>query len=72
MKLIDNYQHVLRKAWSIRLILIAGTLSGFEMILPLIDERMPRGAFTALSFLVTIAAFVARLLAQQEVHDDQL
>lgn len=68
-KLVDNWRAVLRHAWSIRLIVLAGILSGLEIALPLIDQAVavPRGTFAAMSFVTTAAAFVARLIAQQSV-----
>lgn len=70
MQLIPNWRGVLRRAWSIRLILLGGALSGLEAALPLVDWLpVPPGVFAALSFLVTAAAFVARLLAQSSLGD---
>lgn len=68
MRLIEDRRDVLRKAWSVRLMLVAGALSGAEIALPLLEGfvDMPRGAFAALSGLATAAAFVARLLAQRD------
>lgn len=69
MRLVANWRAVLRYAWSIRLLILAGLLSGAEIALPLIQELLPipRGVFAALSFLTVAAAFVARLIAQQSV-----
>lgn len=66
--LIANWRQVLKRAWSIRLIAIAGLLSGAEAILPLFTDNPPvaRGAFAAVSLVVTAGAFVSRLLAQKE------
>lgn len=68
MRLISDWKDVLRKAWSIRLMLLAGALSGAEIALPLAEGfvDMPRGVFAGLSGLATAAAFVARLLAQRD------
>ena len=68
MRLLDDWKDVLRRAWSIRLMLLAALFSGIEIALPLLDGilPLPRGAFAALSGLTTAAAFVARLLAQKE------
>lgn len=70
MTLIPNWRAILRKAWSVRLIALAGLLSGLEAALPFVDERIPRGAFALLSLLVTAGAFMARLVAQQGVSDE--
>ena len=67
MKLYDNWKEILRKAWSIRFLVIAGLLSGAEVILPLFHESIPKNLFAALSMVFVTAAFVARLVAQRDV-----
>lgn len=69
MKPIANWRAVLRRAWSIRLMIAAGVLSGAEVALPLLDGLVPvaPGTFAALSGLVTAGAFVARLIAQKDL-----
>lgn len=69
--LVSNWRDVLRKAWSVRLLLLAGLLSGLEVALPLIDGvyEIPRGVFAALSAVTVAAAFVARLLAQKGLSE---
>lgn len=67
MKLYDNWKEIIRKAWSVRFMLIAGILSGCEVALPLIGDAIPRNIFAALSFIFVSAAFVARLVAQKDV-----
>lgn len=69
MKLIDNWRDVLRKAWSIRLMLLAAVLSGVEVVLPFLSEALPRGLFAVLSFLTVAGAFVARLVAQKGLSE---
>jgi hypothetical protein len=70
MKLIPNWQKVLRKAWSVRLMYIASILTGCEAVLPLVSNVVPQGSFAALSFFVVTGALLARFLVQQELHDD--
>lgn len=72
MRLVAEWRRVLRCAWSIRLLIVAGVLSGAEIALPLIQDLLPipRGVFAGLSFLATAGAFVARLVAQQSVSGD--
>lgn len=69
MKLVWNWRAVLRHAWSIRLLAVAGLLSGVEAALPFIDAAadIPRGIFAGLTLATTMTAFVARLVAQQSV-----
>ena len=70
MTLVPNWKAIVRKAWSVRLILLAGLLSGVEAAMPFINDQMPRGVFAVASLLVTGAAFVARILAQQDINHD--
>ena len=67
MKLYDNWKEILTKAWSIRFMLLAGVLSGLEVILPFFNESIPKNLFAALSLVCVSAAFVARLIAQRDV-----
>ncbi|PZU22196.1 MAG: hypothetical protein DI589_11985 [Shinella sp.] len=69
--LVSNWRDVLRRAWSIRLLLLAGVLSGLEVALPLIDGvyEIPRGVFAALSGVTVAGAFVARIVAQKGLSD---
>lgn len=68
MKLYDNWKEILRKAWSIRFLVIAGLLSGIEVILPLFHENIPKNLFAALSMVFVTLAFVARLVAQNDIR----
>lgn len=68
MKLYDNWKDIVRKAWSIRLMVLAGVLSAVEVVLPLFADSIPRGTFAALSGITVAAAFVARLVAQQDIE----
>lgn len=67
MKLRTDWRNTLRKAWSIRFMLLAGLLSGVEVAMPFFADGMPQGTFAALSGLCVGAAFVARLVAQKDV-----
>lgn len=70
MILVPNWKIIVRKAWSVRLIILAGLLSGVEAAMPFIDDQMPRGVFAVASLLVTGAAFVARILAQKGIRHE--
>ncbi len=67
MQLYDNWRQILTKAWSIRLMILAGILSGIEVALPYFEDVIPRGIFPALSGLAVAAALVARLVAQKDL-----
>lgn len=66
---VPEWRRVLRRAWSIRLMIVAGILSGAEVAMPLLEGviDLPGGLFAALSGLATAGAFVARLVAQKEL-----
>lgn len=72
MRLLADWREVLRRAWSIRLMILAALLSGLEVFLPLIDGYVdiPRGLFASLSAFATAGAFVARIVAQKNMTRD--
>ena len=71
MRLIEDWKHVLKHAWSIRLVLLAALLSGLEVILPMFSDVIPRNVFALLSLFVTVAAAVARLVPQPRMRGEK-
>ena len=69
MRLIEDWRHVLKNAWSIRFIVLAALLSGLEIVLPMFGDVLPRRFFAALMFSVTVAAAVARLIPQPKMRE---
>lgn len=69
MKLTTEWKKIIKKAWSIRLMVVAALLSGIEVILPFFSGSIPKGSFAGLSFLAVSSAFVARLVAQKDVDN---
>lgn len=67
--LIPNWRRVLRKAWSVRLMIGASVLTGCEAVLPFAETSLPRGTFAALSFVVVTLALLARFVAQKDLQD---
>lgn len=67
MRLYDNWREIMRRSWSLRFIILAGLLSGCEIVLPLFADQIPRNLFAVLSFAAVTAAFVARLVAQKGI-----
>ena len=63
----DNWRIILKKAWSIRLMLLAALLSGIEVALPFFTDRFPQGVAGVLSLFVTMAALIARVVVQKDV-----
>lgn len=64
MTLHDNWQHLLRKSWAIKWAVLAGLMSGAEVILPLFVDSLPRNIFAVLSLVSTMGAVWARILIQ--------
>jgi hypothetical protein len=69
VRLIPNWRAVLTRAWSVRLMVLAFVLTVAEVALPLLDGYLPipQYTFAALSGLATAGAFIARLVAQQNL-----
>ena len=71
MKLLYNWKYVASKAMSMRFVLLAGVLSGIEVILPLFVDSMPRGVFASLSLLAAVSGAIARVVAQPKMHESE-
>lgn len=69
--LVHNWREVLKRAWSVRLMITAAFFSGLEVSLPLLDGYVdiPPRLFAVLSGLTVAAAFIARIVAQKGVSD---
>lgn len=69
MNLVENWQAILTKAWSIKFTGISLLLSAAEVYVQLVQPAaIPGGIFAGIAGAVSLAAGVARLLAQQEVN----
>ena len=68
MTLLPEWKWLIRKTWSIRLVILSAMLSGFEVILPLFVDTIPRNLFAALSMCSAIAAGIARVVAQPKME----
>jgi hypothetical protein len=69
MNAVSNWREVLRYAWSLRLIVLAGLLSGIELAIAVFIDNppIPRGLFALLIVIVSVAAAIARFVAQRKV-----
>ena len=70
-RVIPNWRRVLRYAWSVKLIILAGILTGLEAMLPLVADVFPPRWFAALTFAVVMGALVARFTVQQKLSGDE-
>lgn len=68
--MITDWQHVMKKAWSVRLIAVAGLLSGLELILPMFGADIPRNWYAIATMAVTTLALIARVVAQKEFGNE--
>ena len=66
--LLEDWRRIARRAWSIRLSIVAAVFTAAEVVVPLFGDVLPRGAFVLLAFIASIGAAVARLVAQPEVR----
>lgn len=69
MKLASDWQLILKKAWSVRLMILAGILTAIEVVLPLFFDAIPRNVFAVAIGITTAAALVARLMAQKDFDE---
>lgn len=65
MKIVPDWREILRRAWSVRLMLLAGLLSGIEVMLPSYADALPRGMFAGLTVAAVAGALIARVVAQR-------
>lgn len=70
MRLLDEWRKVSKKAWSFRLALLAAVLTAADVVVPQFSDVLPRNVFVVLAFVTSIAAAIARLIAQPEMHND--
>jgi len=70
--LIPDWRRVLRRAWSLRLMLLAGLLTGCEAVINVVGADfipVPKWGRMLIILMVIGGAFIARLLAQKEADD---
>jgi hypothetical protein len=67
-RLVKDWRWILLKAHSSRWLIVAGILSGLEVWFAFFTDNppLPRGVFSILASLTTIAAMAARFYAQKE------
>lgn len=68
--LIDDWKHVVRKAWSVRLALLAALLGAAEVGVQMFAAVRPTPWLAMASALCSLAASVARIVAQPRMRHD--
>ena len=66
--LLDDWRKIARRAWSIRLSIVAPIFTAAEVVVPLFGDVLPRGVFVLLALSASTGAAIARLVAQPEIH----
>lgn len=69
MSLIEEWGKVLKKAWSMRFLYVAMALSAAEVAMQFLSPDYTGGRFAALSFAVSMAAAVSRVIAQPRMSE---
>jgi succinate-acetate transporter protein len=73
MRLLWNWTTILKRAWSVRFLVLAALFSALEVALPIVQQivMVPPGWFALLSAAATAAALIARLIAQKSLRSDE-
>ena len=70
MKLGKDWRSVIKRYWSFRLAILAALLSGAEVFVQFAQDEFepffPKGMFAAFAGVISIAAAIARLVAQKK------
>lgn len=68
MMLIQDWRHVIKKAWSVKCSILSALFGGAEVAVQLWQPAwIPNGVFAGVAVLVTMLSIVFRVLAQQEL-----
>lgn len=66
---LPEWRKLLRRAWSVRLMLISAALSAAEVTMQLLAPQMG-GGFAIAAGLVAMAATIARVMVQPKMHQE--
>lgn len=71
MKLLDDWTHIARRAWSVRLALLSALLGAVEIGVQFLAASHPTPYFAMAAAMTSLAAAVARIVAQPKAfqHD---
>jgi hypothetical protein len=71
ISLVDDWQAILRKAWSVKFNIAAALFGAGELAVQIWQPASIRpGVFAGIAAFVSIAATAARVMAQKELSDD--
>jgi hypothetical protein len=70
MKLIEDWQAVLARAWSVKFNIAATVFGAAEVVVAIVQPAaIPNGVFAGIAATISVLANVARILAQKELSD---
>lgn len=68
--LIEDWKTVLNKAWSVKFNVAATVFGAAEVVVALVQPAsIPNGVFAGIAAVISIAANVARIMAQKELSN---
>jgi hypothetical protein len=68
MKLVEDWDKILTKAWSVKFAILAALMSGVEVAVQMVKPAsIPDGVFAGIATMVSVMATLARVLHQQEL-----
>ena len=68
MTLIEDWDVVLKKAWSVKFNIAATLFGAAEVVVALVNPAsIPNGIFAGIAATISIAANVARIMAQKAI-----
>lgn len=70
MELSGKWRLIIRRAWSVRLMVLAGIFTTAETMLPYFTDILPRGLFAVLTMLAVTGGLISRVVAQNGFDDE--
>lgn len=70
MRLIDDWDKVLQRAWSVKFAILTLVAATLEALLPFLTAVVPAGIFATVAVASSLLTVVSRLLQQQGIRDD--
>lgn len=69
MNLAPDWKKILRKAWSVKLVVISALFTAAEVVVPLFYDQLPRNMFALLSGVTAAGALIARVIMQKDLDE---
>ncbi|WP_458760561.1 DUF7940 domain-containing protein [Afipia sp. TerB] len=68
LQLLHNWRDVLKRAWSVRLSLLAGAVIGLFSVWPAFQDLLPAWLFGLLAVGMSVAIVIARITKQPGIE----